>query len=204
MHRFFAKFTALSPDLNRREDTRAYLVPGHYSQAGRNCVGTIWIQNPGGTTGTSQWGPVDRPLDATLRVIDQILHLVVERASLLKHPPVAGDYIQILCLHYVCGSYPTGAWNAGGALSKYHELVAPTSRFSWLAWGADIRHGLLLRNASLIASTPATVFSYEYASHSIERGFRLMEYPSHPLKGAGLGARSMIADEIVKHLQDVH
>lgn len=199
MDRFYAKYTPIAPDLNRREDTRAYLLRGAQDQSQRDCVGTIWMQNPGSAEGTSDWGPL-RSLDPALRVVDQILDVVVDRAPKMGKSIGAGEYLQILSLHYVCGTYPDSAWERGGALSKYSEAVSKTSRFSWLAWGADIRHGLLLRNAALIASIPTTVFSYEFASHTIRRGFRLMEHPSHPLKGAGLGARSMIADEMLRHL----
>ena len=137
MSHFYAEFGYASGCCPIRMDTRIYLRPSlSHSQHVRNCIGVVWMCNPGSAGGPfvpRPWGPI--PPDPTLRRVLAMLRL--------RFPATANDnneygdkYVQILNLFYAVGVSVPAAWRLWlGHGCKYAEPIPEGAQFAVLAWG---------------------------------------------------------------------
>lgn len=170
-----------------RKDTRVYFLDSTtHDQEQRNCVGTIWMCNPGTKyeSGSKKvrlktslrWGRwPGSDLDETIKIIVAVIEEAKRQAALHNRVMGQEDYVEVLNLFYLCESERDKALKQLRRLSPYCESPCQNPRFSWLAWGDDPPAALIpplnslknpffysLRDKCLIRRTPT---NHESALH---------------------------------------
>ena len=186
-----------------RKDTRVYFSNGHRRSQNRgNCVGTLWMCNPGGRYKRPQpWGPW--PTDDTMRAVAPIIDQAQSIAVSQGRGALRDDYLQILNLFYVCDSSPSsGRATYSTSLNNYHEPPNPLARFTWIAWSQDAEPAWLPGKA--IWSALPDPFFYSKPKRMLISGVpQSGEYATHPRAFAIHGltdAPGVIAQRIAQHL----
>lgn len=188
-----------------RKDTRVYFKPstppGSYQQRQGNCVGIVWMCNPG----TLKWKPKPkrlpavvhwglwpkataaipgRPvLDPTTEVVVGILDDAQAMATASGRGAQAGDFVQVLNLFYVCDSTVSTARKTHSSFPGPHYTEAPikSARFTWIAWGGGKggRASCWLPRAILSASCNHFFYSGLASCRKIGAP-SAPDYPVHP------------------------
>lgn len=138
-----------------RQNTRIYYHSQNSHPSPGQCLGTVWMCNPGTPRHPNPIGfdtPVIINPDTSLRKINAVFDFAVTLKCGGTLPPISSrtlsvqyfnhwkyrenPYLQIINLFYATGSNAPSAWSVWKSSGlKYHELVDPTSQFVWVAWG---------------------------------------------------------------------
>ncbi len=188
-----------------RKDTRAYFLPAttpiqSYQQHQGNCVGIIWMCNPGTqkpVAATTTWG-VWPTLDNTMHAVIKILNEAQLKAK--RGGPKIGDYVEILNLFYLCNS---NVYAALKSLCPGDQSPNRSARFCWFAWGSNFPKGQAasaLAALSSLSPRPSPFYLNGATSKVVYNPPSLSTAPAHPLRAQSLGCRFKIADAIANYI----
>lgn len=147
-----------------RADTRLYRESVPDSPTG-NCIGIIWMCNPGsaGKTLRGQWRKI--PLDPTLAKVERMFGTT---ASGL--PRWSGtNYIQVLNLFYIVNANPSSAWSTYiSSNCQYTEVPAQEPLdFAVFAWGHALKSAKQIALAAAAISACSTIPRSIYSDHQL-------------------------------------
>lgn len=178
-----------------REDTRVYFLDSRtHDQDEGNCVGTIWMCNPGTKYESGSktvplktslpWGRWPRcDLDETMKIIVAVIEEAQRQAALHNRFIEQEDYVKVMNLFYLCESKKRKARKQlPGMRPLPPQQPCQSPRFSWLAWGDDppptlipplgsLKHPFFysLRDKCLIRRTPTNTESALHPYGSLPR-----------------------------------